>query len=79
MRRMITLTDVHEQIEQIDQKIIDLLEERARLCKGIEIDPDDEAEMVALWEEEGDVRGLDEVRMGRIGKLVAGLCRGPGM
>lgn len=75
MRRMMTLTDVHGRIEQIDQQIIDLLEERARICKGQDIDPDDEAEMMAVWEEEGSERGLDEIRMGKIGKLVAGLSR----
>lgn len=73
---MMTLTDIQELLEQIDQQIIKLLEERVRLCEGQSINGDDEVEMLSLWLEEASEKGLDEGKMEKIAKVVIALSRG---
>lgn len=75
MRHMMTLTDVHGRLQQIDKQLVDLIEERARLCHGQEIDPDDEEEMVSMMLEEAADRGLDEVIVDKWSRLLMRLCR----
>lgn len=73
---MMTLTDIQEQLEQLDQQIIKLLEERVRICDGQNLSSDEELEMLSLWLEEAADKGLDEGKMDKIGKLVITMSRG---
>lgn len=75
MPTMMTLTDVHGRLQQIDKQLVDLIEERVRVCHGQEIDPDDEEEMVSVMLEEAADRGLDEVIMDKWSRLLMRLCR----
>ena len=73
---MMTLTDIQEQLEQIDQQIIKLLEERVRMCDSQNLSSDEELEILSLWLEEAAEKGLDEGKMDKIGKLVITMSRG---
>ena len=73
---MMTLTDIIEQLEQIDVQIAKLLEERTRICAGNRLEPEAQAELLSLWLEESAERGLDEGKAEKIGKLILSLCRG---
>ena len=66
---MMTLVDIKEQLEKLDLQIISLLEERARMCAGHNLDSDEEMELLSLWLEEAAERGMDEARMEKVGKL----------
>lgn len=72
---MMTLVDIKEQLEKIDQQIIDLLEERVQICVGQYLEADEELEMLSLWLEESAEKGLDDAKTEKIGKLVIGMCR----
>lgn len=72
---MMTLVDIKEQLESIDQQIINLLEERVHVCAGQSIDSDEEAEMLSLWIEESAEKGLDDAKTEKIGKLAIAMCR----
>jgi chorismate mutase len=72
---MMTLVDIKEQLEAIDHKIINLLEERTHLCSGHYLGSDEEVEILSLWLEEAAEKGLDDVRMEKIAKLVITMCR----
>ena len=61
--------DIQVQLETIDQQIIRLLEERRRLCAEIE-EQELVEETVAYWLDEAASRGLDEIPMERIARLV---------
>lgn len=76
MRPMMTITDITEQLEQIDEQFLHLLEKRLRLCQGQEITPNDELNMLSLWYEEAAEKGLDEGKIEKIAKLVIALSRG---
>ena len=76
MPAMMTLTDIQEQLELIDQQIIKLLEERVRMCEGQNLHADDELEMLSLWLEEAAEKGLDDAKMEKIAKFVIAMCRG---
>lgn len=71
-----TLVDIQEQLEKLDQQIIKLLEERVRICDGQNLSSDEELELLSLWLEEAAEKGLDEGRMEKIGKLIIALSRG---
>ena len=73
---MMTLVDILEELQKIDQDIINLLEQRSRLCADHRLDADEEAEILSLWLEEGAEKGLDEVRIEKIAKVVISMCRG---
>ncbi|MCB9807678.1 hypothetical protein H6770_00285 [Candidatus Peribacteria bacterium] len=73
---MMTLVDIQEQLEKLDQQIIKLLEERVRICDGQNLSSDEELELLSLWLEEAAEKGLDEGRMEKIGKLIIALSRG---
>jgi hypothetical protein len=78
---MITADEVGTKTEQIDRQIIDLLEQRAQVCRdfagaedgGVE----DPSELIGWWVEEGAERGLDEGGMERICRGMLTLCRKP--
>ena len=72
---MMTLVDIKEQLEQIDQQIINLLEERMHICAGQSLDADEEAEILSLWLEEAAEKGLDDGKMEKIGKFVIAMSR----
>jgi chorismate mutase len=72
---MMTLVDIKEQIESIDQQIINLLEERTHACSGQNLSSDEEVEMLSLWLEEAAEKGLDDARMEKIAKFVIAMCR----
>ncbi|MBT4119983.1 MAG: chorismate mutase [Candidatus Peribacter sp.] len=72
---MMTLVDIKEQLEKVDQQIIDLLEERMHICAGQNLDADEEIEMLSLWLEEAAEKGLDDVKMEKIAKFVIAMCR----
>lgn len=73
---MMTLTDIQEQLEQIDQELIKLIDERVRICDGQDLSTDEELELLSLWLEEGAEKGLEEGKVEKIGKLLIALCRG---
>ncbi|MCA9370677.1 MAG: hypothetical protein KC680_01805 [Candidatus Peregrinibacteria bacterium] len=73
---MMTLVDIQEQLEKLDQQIIKLLEERVRICDGQNLSSDEELELLSLWLEEAAEKRLDEGRMEKIGKLIIALSRG---
>ena len=75
MPPMMTITDIAEQLEQIDEQILKLFEERLRLCEDQEITPNDELNMLSLWLEEAAEKGLDEGKIEKIAKLVIALSR----
>ena len=75
---MMTLVDIQEQLEKVDQQIITLLEERMHICEGHSLSTEEEAELLSLWLEESADRGLDEGKMEKIGKLAITMCRGNG-
>lgn len=72
---MMTLVDIVEELAKIDGQIINLLEERVRLCKGQSLNSDDEMEMLSQWLEEAAERGLDDGKMEKIAKLVIMMSR----
>ena len=77
MPPMMTLVDIMEQLEKIDHQMVRLLEERRQLCmQGGGVDPEQEADLLAFFVEELSERGMDDDRAEKIGKLIAGLCRG---
>lgn len=76
MRAMMTLNDIQEHLEQIDQQIIKLLTERMRICDGQNLTSDEELETLSLWLEEAAEHGLDEGKMDKIAKLIITMCRG---
>ncbi|PIR54589.1 hypothetical protein COU75_00110 [Candidatus Peregrinibacteria bacterium CG10_big_fil_rev_8_21_14_0_10_42_8] len=71
---MMTLTDIQEQLEKLDLQIIKLLDERTHICAGHSLSADDKLDMLSLWLEEAADRGLDEVRVEKIGKLAIAMC-----
>lgn len=73
---MMTLVDIQEQLEKVDQQIISLLQERAQICAGQSLSGEEEADLLSVWLEEAADRGLDEGRMEKIGKLTIAMCRG---
>lgn len=73
---MMTLVDIQEQLEQLDQKIIKLLEERVQMCDGHNLAPEEELDILSMWLEEAAEKGLDEGKMEKIGKLVITMSRG---
>ncbi|MDP7476833.1 MAG: hypothetical protein QF442_00125 [Candidatus Peribacteraceae bacterium] len=73
---MMTLIDIQEQLEQIDHKIIKLLEERMHVCTGQYLSSEEELECLSLWLEESSEKGMDEARVEKIGKLTIAMCRG---
>jgi len=75
MPPMMTITDIAEQLEQIDEQIVKLLEERSHLCEGQPITANDELNMLSLWLEEAAEKGLDEGKIEKIAKLVIALSR----
>jgi chorismate mutase len=76
---MMTLADIQERLELLDMQIINLLQERSRICTDAGnqggLDGDQESEILSLWMEEAAERGLDESKMEKMAKLVIGLCR----
>lgn len=72
---MMTLVDIIEELAKIDSQILNLLDERTRLCNGQHINGDDEMEMLSLWLEEAAEKGLDEGKIERMAKLVIALSR----
>jgi len=74
MPPMMTLTDIQEQLEKLDLQIIKLLDERTHICAGHSLSADDKLDMLSLWLEEAADRGLDEVRVEKIGKLAIAMC-----
>jgi len=77
---MITATDLQERLKELDLKLITLLRQRAQLTGevGGRVDPDLDGEMCSFWLEEAGERGLDEVSMEKLYKLVSHLCRASG-
>ena len=76
MPPMVTLVDIVEQLEQIDQQIISLLEERVRLSQqGEGLDNNQESDLFSAWLEESADHGLDEEKMDKMGRLIAALSR----
>ncbi len=73
---MMTITDITEQLEKLDQEIIKLFAERTHLCAGQPISINDEMNMLSLWLEEAAEKGLDEGKVEKIAKLVIALSRG---
>jgi chorismate mutase len=76
MPAMMTLTDIQEQLEQIDQQLVKLIDERVRICDSANLGTDEEVELLSLLLEESAEKGLDEARMEKVGKLLIALCRG---
>jgi chorismate mutase len=72
---MMILVDIKEQLEAIDQKIIHLMEERMHICKGQNLSGDEEIEMLSLWLEEAAEKGLDDVKIEKIAKILITMCR----
>ena len=70
-----TLVDIKEQLESIDQQIINLLEERMHLCAGQSLGSDEEVEILSLWLEEAAEKGLDDAKMEKIAKFVIAMSR----
>jgi len=71
-----TTTDLQEQIEQLDEKIIDLLEERWRLCTQASDGVSElKADTLLFWTEEAGDRGLDEDAMEKVCRSVMSLSR----
>jgi hypothetical protein len=81
---MMAVKDVVGKIEEIDQKILDLLEQRVALYQqGIDEGEETEQQLEdydneGSWEQEADVRGLNVVRLGKIHREVQALCRDSG-
>lgn len=73
---MMTLVDIQEQLEKLDQQIIKLLEERVRMCDGQNLSSDEELDILSMWLEEAAEKGLDEGKMEKISKLVITMSRG---
>ncbi len=71
---MMTLTDIQEQLEQVDLQILKLLEERMHICSGHSLSADDKLDILSVWLEEAADRGLDEARVEKIGKLTIAMC-----
>jgi hypothetical protein len=74
MPPMMTLTDIREQLEHLDLQIIKLLDERTHICAGHSLSSDDKLDILSLWLEEAADKGLDEVRVEKIGKLAIAMC-----
>lgn len=74
---MITATDLQARLEELDLKLIALLRQRMQLTRevGGRVDPDLEREICSFWLEEAGERGLDEVTMEKLYKVVSHLCR----
>lgn len=76
---MAILTDITEQLEKLDEKIIELLTERARLVKSAGgLDGDQELDLLSFWLEEAADAGLDEDKVEKIARLVTALSRPTG-
>ncbi len=72
--------DVRSQLEKLDQQILDMLAERAALCRelrdeGDGVRPEEELDVLANWEEGAADRGVDESAVSRVCKAVLLLCR----
>ena len=74
MRCMMTLTDIKDQLEQLDLRIIKLLDERVHICAGHSLSADEKLDILSLWLEEAADKGLDEARVEKIGKLAIAMC-----
>lgn len=72
---MMTLVDIKEQLESLDQQILNLLEERMHVCAGQNLSADEEVEILSLWLEEAAEKGLDDAKTEKIGKLIIAMCR----
>ena len=71
-----TTHDLQEQIEQIDAKVIDLLEYRWRLCNEVDEEVvEQRADSIMFWAEEAAERGMSEDAAERICRSIISLCR----
>jgi len=73
--------EVRAQIETIDRQILDLLEQRMRLCRYMnenEEGGEDPADVLSWWLEEGAERGLDELGVEKACRSTLLLCRKTG-
>lgn len=76
MPPMVTLVDIVGQLEELDVKLVALIEERVRLCNQAGgLDGDQETELFSAWLEESAEKGLDEDKMEKVGRLLAALSR----
>ncbi len=79
---MLTITDTRPHIKKIDQQIIRLIADRRQLCEdarqegGGKLISELETEQFLDFLEEGLEQELDEVQLGRLAKLIFGMCRG---
>jgi len=73
--------DITSKLDEVDQQIFDLLEQRVGLCQQAMEEGDDAEEQLnnyegeGLWEEAADERGLNVTRMGRIHKEIVALAK----
>jgi hypothetical protein len=69
---MVSYLDIEEQIESLDVNILSLLVDRSKLISTLDesVSPDTVADTVAFWIEEAEERGLNEVVIERLSKLV---------
>ena len=70
-----TTHDLQERIEEIDGKIIDLLEHRWRICNEADGVSEQRADTVMFWTEEATERGMSEDAAERVARGVIALSR----
>jgi hypothetical protein len=78
---MTIATATLEQLLDLDRKLVQTLGQRKKLLEesrereeGLDL-PEAQVEIAAVWAEEGEELGLDEIALDKIAKGVAELCR----
>lgn len=75
MPAMMTLTDTLEQLAKIDSQIIELIEERIRVCDGQDFTSDEMIEMVSMYGDEATDKGIESPHIEKLAKVVIAICR----
>ncbi|MDA1208891.1 MAG: hypothetical protein O2904_02555 [bacterium] len=77
---MAPVSDLHPQLVQIDQQLIQLLERRRQLCNdlresGSMLTSDEENQIMFQWLEDAADFEMDEVIIEKMNRLTQALCR----